>query len=63
MLKIEVFVWFTVNWSDYSWILTQISQFQHTIIEKASALNFMLNANGKVVHDLITWGLISANYH
>ena len=63
MLKIEVFVWLTVNWSDYSWILTKISQFQHTIIEKASALDFMLNANGEVIHDLINWGLISANYH
>ena len=57
----EVFVWLTVNWSDHSWILRQISQFQHTIIEKASGLDFILNANGDVIHDLINWGLIGGN--
>ena len=57
MLKIEVFIWLTVKWSDHSWILRQISQFQHTIIEKASGLDFILN--GEAAHDLINWGLIS----
>ena len=49
MLKIEVFVWLTVNRSDHLW-------FQHTIIETTSGIDFILN--GVVVHNLINWGLI-----
>ena len=56
MLKIEVFVWLTVNRSDHLWILRETSRFQHTIIEAASGIDFILN--GVVVHDLINWGLI-----
>ena len=61
MLKIEVFVLLTVNWSDHLWILRQISQFQHTIAEKASGLDFTLSKNGEVINDLINWELITAN--
>ena len=56
-----MFVSLTVNWSDHSWNLRQIPQFQRTIIEKASGLDFILNANGDVIHDLINWGLIGGN--
>ena len=35
---------------------TGFSILQHTNIEKASGLDFTLNANGEVTHDLINWG-------